>query len=209
MHPTLFVATSNPGKLRDFAAAAQVFGVAIEPLPGLAEIPAPEETELTFEGNARLKAVYYSRFAPDRIVLADDSGLEVDALQGAPGVHSARYAEMTGMPSASGLSADARNNQHLLAQLAAVRSPTDGARYRCVLASARNGLVLATAQGAIEGQILSHPQGRGGFGYDPLFLVPELGLTMAEIDLPTRQRLSHRGRALLELLSQAPALLAD
>jgi XTP/dITP diphosphohydrolase len=210
MHPTLVIATSNPGKLRDFAAAAEVFSVAIEPLPGLGGISAPEESKSTFEGNARLKAAYYSRSAPGRVVLADDSGLEVDALHGAPGVHSARYAQMAGVPNPSGFSPDHLNNQHLLTQLASVQSSKPhSARYRCVLAAARNGHILATAQGAVEGQILTRPRGHGGFGYDPLFLLPELGLTMAEIDLATRQRLSHRGRALLELLSHAPAVLSS
>src|SRR6185312_12360691 len=106
---TLYIATTNPGKLRDFAAAAN-HTITIEPLPGLKEIPAPPEDEPTFEGNARLKAIYYSRLVPGKIILADDSGLEVDALNGAPGVRSARYAEDSNFPAPSGVGTDERNN---------------------------------------------------------------------------------------------------
>ena len=200
----LYVATSNPGKLRDFAAAAHLYGIEVVPLPGLASIAAPAETADSFEGNAREKAVYYSRFAPGKTVLADDSGLGVDALSGAPGGRSARYALDRGVPNPAQLSEDALNNQLLLAEVAAVPAEQRTARYRCVLAAARDGVVVATAEGSLEGRILAQPRGTGGFGYDPLFLVPELGLTMAEIDLTTKQGLSHRGRALRALLTQWP-----
>src|SRR5690349_18890219 len=106
----LFVATSNPGKLRDFAVAAEDLGVAIEPLPRLSEIPAPAEDEPTFAANALAKALYYSRFAPGELVIADDSGLEVDALSGEPGVRSARYAADAGFESGGAVSTDQRNN---------------------------------------------------------------------------------------------------
>jgi XTP/dITP diphosphohydrolase len=200
----LYVATSNPGKLRDFAAAAEVAGssIALEPLPGLADIPAPPEDEPTFEDNARAKAIYYSQHSPGDIVLADDSGLEVDPLQGAPGVRSARYAEDSGFAQDAALSIDERNNQYLLRSLDAVPEANRQARYRCVLAAARDGKIIATAEGAVEGIILSSPRGSSGFGYDPLFLLPELGKTMAEIDLTTKFSLSHRGRALQALLPQ-------
>jgi len=203
MPSTLYVATSNPGKLRDFAAEAALHGFAIAQLPGLGRIPPPPEEEATFEGNARAKAIYYSRLAPGCDVLADDSGIEVDALRGAPGVRSARFAAdhdftPTGNP-------DEDNNLLLLHQLA--EAETRSARYRCVLALARDGEVALTAEGAVEGQIARQPQGRGGFGYDPLFSLPELGKTMAEIDPATKSALSHRGRALRDLfekLSRAP-----
>jgi XTP/dITP diphosphohydrolase len=196
---TLYIATSNPGKLRDFAA---VTGRDIEiiPLPGLKEIPPPPEDEPTFEGNARSKAIYYSRYAPGAIVMADDSGLEVDALQGAPGVRSARFAEdqhFTGSPSST---ADERNNLCILAALQNV--PDDGrqARYRCVLAAARDGNILCTGAGNVEGQILKGLRGTNGFGYDPLFCLPERGKTMAELDLQAKLSFSHRGRAFRALI---------
>lgn len=200
---TLFIASSNAGKLRDFAAAAAVFSVAIAELPGLREIPPPEEDGATFEANARLKAEAYSRARPGLLVLADDSGLEVDALGGAPGVRSARYAEDAGFRAegSGSLSIDERNNRHLLEQLHERAQPWT-ARYRCVLALARNGVCLLTADGAVEGKIRSEPRGAGGFGYDPLFWLPEWGKTMAEIDLATKQTLSHRGRALRSLLEK-------
>lgn len=202
---TFYIATSNLGKLRDFsAAAAQVAGTktVLLPLPGLTEIPAPAEDELTFEGNARAKAIYYSRHAPGVIVLADDSGLEVDALRGAPGVRSARYAEDAGFAIDQNLPLDERNNRYLLHELEAVPEVERQGRYRCVLAAARDGKVLATADGTVEGLILFTPRGNYGFGYDPLFLLPELAKTMGEIDLSTKLSLSHRGRALRALLPQ-------
>ena len=197
---TLYVASSNAGKLRDFAAAAMVFGVEIAVLPGLKEIPAPEEDGATFEANARLKAEVYSRARPGLLVLADDSGLEVDALGGAPGVRSARYADDAGFDLTDSEDADGRNNLYLLEQLRGHARPWM-ARYQCVLALARDGAVLRTATGAVEGEIIAEPHGAGGFGYDPLFWLPELGKTMAEIDLATKQTLSHRGRALTALLA--------
>jgi XTP/dITP diphosphohydrolase len=196
---TLYVATSNRGKLRDFAAANQA-DVTLLPLPGLDQIPPPVEDEDTFAGNACLKAVAYSREAPGRIVLADDSGLEVDALHGAPGVHSARYANQSGFPNPSRLSADALNNQYLLQQLSGVPAEKRIARYRCVLAAACDGKLLSAyedrgtvlGQGAVEGMILTEPRGAGGFGYDPIFYLPGQNQTMAEIDLREKLKFSHR-----------------
>jgi XTP/dITP diphosphohydrolase len=198
---TLYVASSNAGKLRDFAAAAQVFGVEIAVLPGIEEITAPEENGATFEANARLKAEQYSRVRPGLVVLADDSGLEVDALRGAPGVRSARYADDAGFDLIDSEDADGRNNLYLLEQLRGHPRPWT-ARYRCVLALARDGVTLLTAGGTVEGEIIAEPHGTGGFGYDPLFWLPELGKTMAEIDLATKQKLSHRGRALNAVMEQ-------
>lgn len=200
----LYAATSNPGKLRDFATAAAAHGISIEPVPGLTGIPAPPENESTFEGNARAKAVYYSQFAPGEIVIADDSGLEVAALDGAPGVRSARYAEDKHFALASPDSADTRNNACLLYALDGVPENRRAARYRCVLAAARDGAVIHTAEGTVEGRILAIPRGDGGFGYDPLFLIPELNQTMAEISLETKHELSHRGRAFRALLAKLP-----
>ncbi len=195
----LYIATSNPGKLRDFKAATQQFSgsVRLHPLPGLAEIAPPEETGDTFQANARLKAEYYSRSAPGLWVLADDSGLEADALDGRPGVRSARFAQDLGLLD-SGRGLDASNNEALL--LAMLEQTDRGARYRCVLALARDGRVEAAASGSVEGTILSEPEGEGGFGYDPLFHVTELGCTMAQASVQDRTRVSHRGRALRKLL---------
>lgn len=193
----ILIATTNAGKLRDFRTAAEHYHVQMDPLPGLAEIEAPEEDAETFEGNARIKAEFYSRLAPGELVLADDSGLEVDALHGAPGVRSARYAADCGFTS-SKHNPDERNNQCLLHQLA--DSPIRSGRYRCVLALAQNGIVLRIAEGSVEGEILNTPSGSGGFGYDPLFYLPERHQTMAEIPQEARQQVSHRGRALTALL---------
>jgi len=203
----LFAATTSQGKLRDFRTAASTHSVAINPLPGLAEIPAPEEDGVTFTANATLKAVYYSRFASGQMVIADDSGLEVDALNGAPGVRSARFAADFGMvdsPDAND-NTDVWNNILLLQQLAGVPHEQRTARYRCVLVAARDGHPLYATEGAVEGLILEAPRGTGGFGYDPLFFLPTLNRTMAEIDLETKLSLSHRGRAFAALLARLEA----
>jgi XTP/dITP diphosphohydrolase len=204
----LYAATTSQGKLRDFRTAAAAHSLSIEPLPTLEKIPAPEEDGLTFAENATLKAVYYSRFAPGELVLADDSGLEVDALNGAPGVRSARFAadaglvesSLAGSPGANHTT-DVWNNMELLLRLAGVPAAERTARYRCVLAAARDGAVLHIAEGSVEGLILESPQGTGGFGYDPLFYLPALDRTMAEVDLETKHSLSHRGRAIAALLA--------
>ena len=206
--PILYAATTSQGKLRDFSTAAQTFNIEIEPLTILATIPAPEETGVTFEENAILKAIHYSRFAPAEIILADDSGLEVDALSGAPGVRSARFASDAGLadsPDAPLDNTDVWNNILLLKKLEGIPAEKRAARYRCVLAAARNGQILHIASGAVEGTILEAPRGTGGFGYDPLFYLHELRRTMAEIDLETKLRLSHRGRALEALLKLLPS----
>ena len=205
MAEILYVASSNPGKLRDFAAAAQVFQFDVVPLPGLGDIPAPVEDGLTFEDNARLKAVYYSGFATGCVVIADDSGLEVDVLGGEPGVRSARFAEDAGFVADGVADLDARNNLFLLERLASQATGLKSARYRCVIAAARGGAILTTAEGSVEGEILLDPRGSGGFGYDPLFYLPALGKTMAEIDLAQKQLMSHRGKAFSALLEKIRA----
>jgi XTP/dITP diphosphohydrolase len=198
----LYAATTSQGKLRDFRTAAEAHSILIDPLPALATIPAPEEDGATFTANATLKAVYYSRLAPGQLVLADDSGLEVEALNGAPGVRSARFAADTGLtdsPDAND-NTDVWNNMVLLQRLAGVPMPRRSARYHCVLVAARDGLPFHTAHGTVDGIILEAPRGTGGFGYDPLFFLPGLNRTMAEIDLETKHTLSHRGRAFAALL---------
>jgi XTP/dITP diphosphohydrolase len=205
----LYIATSNPGKLRDFAAATNA-DISIAPLPGLNEIPPPQEDQPTFEGNARLKAIYYSQHLPNQIVIADDSGLEVDAIKGAPGVRSARYADDQHFPSPPSSSSDnsnnvdERNNLCLLEALSQTPTTERQARYHCVLAAVRNGEVLAIGEGTVEGEILLSPRGDKGFGYDPLFYLPTHKKTMAELDITTKLAFSHRGRAFIALLTSLP-----
>ncbi len=192
----LYAATSNPGKLRDFAAHAD-----LQPLPGLADIPPPPEAAPTFAENARTKAIYYSLQRPGLPVLADDSGLEIDALHGAPGARSARYADDQNYVTRRPLPIDQRNNLCVLDALATTRDGDRQARYRCALALARDGKILAEADGSVEGEILAIPRGNSGFGYDPLFLLPDLGVTMAELNPEEKLALSHRGRALKALVA--------
>ena len=141
--------------------------------------------------------------------MADDSGLEVDALDGAPGVRSARYADDEGFAEpTSSLSQDERNNLCLLHALEAIPQEQRQGRYHCVLAAARNGQVLAIGSGTVEGSILTTPRGTEGFGYDPLFLVPEYEKTMAELNVKTKLTISHRGRA-FSALAKTMAEAAD
>ena len=199
----LYAATTSQGKLRDFKTAAAAHSLDIEPLPALDSVTPPEETGATFAENAALKAIYYSRLAPGQLVLADDSGLEVDALNGAPGVRSARFAADSGLtdsPDAATDNTDVWNNITLLQRMADVPTGERSARYHCVLVAARDGEVVEAAEGSVEGMILEAPRGTGGFGYDPLFFLPALDRTMAEIDLETKLSLSHRGRAIAALL---------
>ncbi len=178
-------ATGNAGKLREFRLAAEILGVDVQALPGLKDIVAPEETGATFEENARLKAEYYSRFA-DGPLFADDSGLEVVALGGAPGVLSARFA---------GLHAgDAANNALLLERMTHVENRT--ARFVCVIALAEAGLTVKTFRGSVEGEILREARGSEGFGYDPLFYYPPFECTFAEVEGVSKFDVSHRGAAL-------------
>ncbi len=185
----LYCATGNPGKLREFRSAVKT-PWQIEPLPGLAGIASPEETGATFEENAILKARYYARFADRVPIFAEDSGLEVDALGGAPGVYSARFAG----PDAT----DPANNQLLLERL---RDATDRrARYVAVIALILPGEAAQTFRGIVEGRILREPRGAGGFGYDPLFYYPPFDATFAEIPVAKKQSVSHRGRAVAKMM---------
>lgn len=198
----LFAATTSQGKLRDFRTAAEAHSLTIDPLPGLSAIPVPDEDGATFAANAMIKAAHYSRYAPEELVIADDSGLEVDALDGAPGVRSARFAADSGLidsPDAND-NTDVWNNMMLLQRLAGIPAPQRTARYRCVLVAARDGHLVHMADGAVEGVILEAPRGTGGFGYDPLFYIPSLDRTMAELDLEAKLSISHRGRAVAALL---------
>jgi XTP/dITP diphosphohydrolase len=177
----VYCATSNTGKLREFQLAAPDFDV--RPLPVKAE--PPEETGATFEENAAAKAEYYGKFV-DGYLFADDSGLEVDALGGAPGVHSARYAGEQ--------ATDIQNNTLLLDRL---KSATDrSARFVCVIALVKDGALAKTFRGSVEGRILDSPRGEGGFGYDPLFYYEPFGCTFGEEIIERKMLVSHRAQAL-------------
>jgi XTP/dITP diphosphohydrolase len=170
-------------------------------LPGIASLPTVVEDGLTFEANARKKAEYYSKHAEGDIVIADDSGLEVDALGGAPGVRSARYAaDEHNAPEHAGNSDDEANNSRLLRALHDVPDEFRTGRFVCVIAVARNGHTLATFHGKAEGMILHAPRGSNGFGYDPLFFFPEIGKSFAELTAEEKARYSHRGAAFRALL---------
>jgi XTP/dITP diphosphohydrolase len=201
----IFIATSNPGKLRDFRGAARVLQVEVEPLPGFDTVPNAVEDGETFEENARIKAEYYSQLLPGELVLADDSGLAVDALDGAPGVHSARYAakikgELAHPDSAHLNSDDEENNQAVIAQLERLPEQKRGGRFICVIAAAQDGQTVKTFAGEVEGQMLTKPRGANGFGYDPLFYFPALDKTFAELTAEEKSRYSHRGQAFSRFL---------
>ena len=195
---TLYAATSNPGKLREFATSASTQNIGVFPLPRLKEIPEPVEDATTFMGNAELKARAYSLSQPNALVFADDSGLEVPALNNEPGVRSARYADDAGFHESG--SKDERNNALLLQRLN--ENPNRAARFVCALALARDGQILLRAEGVVAGEILHAPRGTDGFGYDPLFLISSLGLTFAELPAEKKWELSHRGRAFRALLAE-------
>jgi XTP/dITP diphosphohydrolase len=196
----IFIATSNPGKLRDFAGAASTYGIEISPVPDLNSLPSVIEEGLTFEANARKKAEHYSGYLSGEIVLADDSGLEVDALKGAPGVHSARYAADDPHEAESNTD-DAANNARLLRELKGVPSNQRNGRFVCVIAAARDGETLAIFRGTAEGTILDAPRGSNGFGYDPLFHFQRIGKTFAELCSQEKAKYSHRGEAFRQFLN--------
>jgi XTP/dITP diphosphohydrolase len=195
----ILIATSNSGKLRDFAGAALRHGVEIGGIPGFSSLPSVVEDGLTFEANARKKAEEYSRYAPEETIVADDSGLEIDALKGAPGVHSARYAAEK-PDQADANTDDAANNARVLRELQGVPAEQRTGRFVCVLAAARDGKTLATFRGTAEGTILEAPRGRNGFGYDPLFYFPQIEKTFAELSAEEKSNYSHRGAAFREFL---------
>lgn len=177
----VYCATSNPGKLREFQLAAPDFDV--RPLPVKAD--PPEETGATFEENAAAKAEYYGKLV-DGYLFADDSGLEVDALGSAPGVYSARYAGED--------ATDAQNNALLLDRLKGVADRS--ARFVCVIALVKDGALVKTFRGTVEGRILEAPRGEGGFGYDPLFYYEPYGCTFGEELIERKMLVSHRAQAL-------------
>ncbi|MFH1418134.1 MAG: RdgB/HAM1 family non-canonical purine NTP pyrophosphatase [Planctomycetota bacterium] len=200
----ILLATGNPGKFREISAVLSelVDGIDLPPIHWISledlptQVPEPVEDQETFAANAALKACYYSH-ATGLWTLADDSGLEVDALGGAPGVRSARYSGLP--PGAPREEVTRANNAKLIAALAGVGPDRRSARFRCCLALASGDRILATAEGTVEGRIIDEPRGAGGFGYDPHFLLPDLGKTTAELPPEEKNRISHRGKALQRL----------
>jgi XTP/dITP diphosphohydrolase len=201
----ILIATSNPGKLRDFEGAAAPLGIEIASIPNFASLPAVIEDGVTFEENARKKAEAYSREAPGQIVLADDSGLEVDALKGAPGVHSARYAADAPHLMDNNTD-DEANNSRLLRELKDVQPDKRGARFVCVIAAARDGQTLEVFRGQAEGTILNRLRGTNGFGYDPLFYFPQIQKAFAELTPEEKAQYSHRGAAFRMFLAWYQAM---
>ncbi len=209
----LLLASTNRAKLREFREGAREYHFAVEAVPRIGNLPPCAEDGTTFEANARKKALHYAAFAPG-LVFADDSGLSVNALGGAPGVYSARFSG----PGAT----DESNNEKLIFALRykaagagareALRSPMDAtlisgfpAYYTCVIAAARNQQVLVVVEGRCDGLIIETPRGRRGFGYDPYFLYPPLGKTFAEITSKQKFVVSHRGIAFRKLLNMLNA----
>ena len=198
----LYLASSNPGKLAEFRALAAAGGTAVpielELLSGFESLPQFEENAPTFAENAAGKALHYSRLC-EGLIIADDSGLVVPALGGAPGVHSARYAgpEATNSQRIEKLLGEMRGN---------VRSER-AAHFVCVIALARRGRAIAVVTDRVEGEILNAPSGGGGFGYDPIFYFPALKKTFAEISAEEKNQFSHRGKAFRRLLAALSSML--
>jgi XTP/dITP diphosphohydrolase len=197
----ILIATSNPGKVRDFQGAAATLGVTVEALPGFDRMTPAIESGTTFEENARIKAEHYSRLAPGEIVLADDSGLSVDALSGAPGVHSARYAAMLQGDTSHANSDDQENNLALISKIESLPPGSRSGKFVCVIAAARDGQTLQTFRGEAQGELLTTPRGNHGFGYDPLFYFPAIGKSFAELTPREKSRYSHRGAAFRQALN--------
>ncbi len=202
---TIYAATSNRGKLAEFVACAWTDGIEVLALPDLADMPEPAEDADTFAGNAELKAVAYSLLAPGKLVLADDSGLCVDALGGAPGVRSARFADDEHFTGPAGADTNARNNTCLLKKMAQAGAGGSPAHFQCALALARDGEVLLRAEGQMHGVMSMANRGVGGFGYDPLLLIPAFSRSVAELTREEKWRVSHRGKAFRDLLEQIRA----
>jgi len=200
----LVLASRNPGKLREIRQVLGPLPVSLVGLEAYRGIDEPPETGATFSENARDKALYYAR-ATGQWCLADDSGLEVDALDGAPGVHSARYAAERYGDDANRTRRDAANTAKLLEALEGARGGRRSARFVCHLALADSERVLLETSACLEGLITRRPEGTNGFGYDPVFLVPEAGRTAAEMSPEEKNAVSHRGKA----VRQFARLLAE
>ncbi len=204
---SIILATANPGKLREMRQVLAGLPVRLRGLGELPGIPAPAETGATFAENARLKADFYAR-ETGTWCLADDSGLVVDALAGAPGVLSARFAAEEIPPGTGRGEIDAFNTAKLLRLLADAPGEQRGARFVCCVALADGERTLLEARGTVEGRIAHEPAGENGFGYDPVFVVPELGRTMAQLSSAEKNAISHRGQAVRRFARRLEALLA-
>jgi len=193
----LIVATRNAHKTREIQ---QILGSEFEvrDLSGHSEIPEIVESGASFKENARLKAVAASRHLPE-LIIADDSGLEVEALRGAPGIHSARYAGKN--------ATDKQNIEKLLGEIAKIGAKGNQrrARFRCVLALARNGQILSTFEGNLDGKIIERPRGSHGFGYDPIFVPKGFDQTFGELPAEVKNRISHRAQAIRALADKLAA----
>jgi XTP/dITP diphosphohydrolase len=200
MSRKLLLATTNPGKLREVQAILAGLPIDLVTLRDFPSVPEAVEDGETFDDNARRKALHYARHT-GLWTLADDSGLEVDALGGAPGVYSARYAGVE--------ACDADNNAKLIAALEGVSEAARSARFRCCIAVAIGDRVVATSFGAIEGRIVDQPRGSNGFGYDPHFFVAEHGMTAAEMPPELKNSISHRARALQAVRPRIEQLIAN
>ncbi len=190
MARSFVVATRNQGKLNEIRALLADCDLVIRSLADYADLPEIIEDGETFAANARIKAVVVSRRVPG-LILGEDSGLEVDALSGRPGVYSARYA--------GARATDAMNNQRLLEELASVPLDRRQARYRCVAVLAEAGHILVMASGVCGGTIADQPRGSNGFGYDPLFFLPQYRQTFGQVDPSLKAAISHRAMALRKI----------
>lgn len=204
----IVLASTNRGKLAELEAmlagrSGRLARLRVLSLADFEPVEPAVEDGATLEENARRKALHYARLL-GRVVLADDSGLEVDALNGAPGVYSARFAEVDARDRRR---QDEANNRKLLDLLEGTQAEQRTARFHCCLCLARTGEVLLEAQGRLEGRIATTPRGSGGFGYDPVFFAPEAGKMVAELAAPEKNALSHRGRALRELSERLEQLV--
>ena len=199
----LLFATSTPHKIEEVAAILGPTGIDVVGLGALeSKIPEPVEDGATFPANARLKAVYYAK-AMGRMCLADDSGLEVDALNGRPGVHSARYAGVDGQRPQR----DGANNEKLLVELQGVPAERRTARFVCAMCLAdTDGTIVAETHGTFQGIITTEPRGENGFGYDPLLYLPDVGCTSAELSPQQKNARSHRGVASREMARHLKSL---
>ncbi|MBU2703284.1 XTP/dITP diphosphohydrolase [Sporomusaceae bacterium BoRhaA] len=192
----IIVATQNAGKVKEISQAMRHLPIKVLSLADCGTFPEPIENGGTFEENALLKARYYAALT-GKPCLADDSGLEVDSLGKAPGVYSARYAGEH--------ATDKENNHKLLQALAAMPEAKRTGRFRCVLALVESGDLhgfVLTTEGVCEGEILQQPRGEHGFGYDPLFFMPKLNKTLAEVTVEEKNQISHRGQALGKLVDK-------
>jgi non-canonical purine NTP pyrophosphatase (RdgB/HAM1 family) len=196
--PEILLATKNPGKIREIRRMTADSGLLWRGLDEFLGVPAAVEDGDTFAENARRKALHYAG-ATEMLTLADDSGLEVDALDGGPGVNSARFA---GRPRD-----DARNNRKLVQALSGVPAERRTARFVCAMAFARPGEVLLESHGSVAARIVDQPRGTNGFGYDPHFFLPERGCTMAELSPDEKNAISHRAAALRAILPRIQAWL--